>query len=395
MKLRTTGAAALLAFAVSAHAQSSVTLYGAVDSGLLWQNTAAANFLPIASKNPNLGHVFRFKDGGVYSSLFGMKGTEDIGGGYKINFRLQGSFDSGTGKFALSDTANSPALFNQIATVGVSGAFGKFDAGRQLAPMAYALADTDVRNAWFFGSVLTAWLTMNQQSGWTGSSTNGSIGALYDSNALVYNSPSFYGVSVALEFAPGGVAGQPQGGTRESAVLKYSNYGLTAAAVYYNGHDASPYPYPNAANPSATPIPATGQNNNRFVYFGGKYTWRGLSVSGSFSNGRNPAKPDGNLAAGIASGDFDMWTGGLGYRFSPAFEVTSGVYYVKDEKHNQNQSTSYVLGADYNLSKATTLYAQGGYVSNRGTMNQTLVYGQPVAVGKNTAAGMVGIRHSF
>jgi predicted porin len=90
-----------------------------------------------------------------------------------------------------------------------------------------------------------------------------------------------------------------------------------------------------------------------------------------------------------------MWTGGLGYRFSPAFEVTSGIYHVKDEKHNQNQSTSYVLGADYNLSKTTTLYAQGGYVSNRGTMNQTLVYGQPVAVGKNTAAAMVGIRHAF
>src|ERR1700758_3196868 len=143
MKLRITGAAALLAFAASAHAQSSVTLYGTVDSGLLWQNTAAANFLPIASKNPNLGHVFRFKDGGIYSSLFGMKGSEDIGGGYKINFRLQGSFDSGTGKFQLSDTPNSPAMFNQIATVGVSGAFGKFDAGRQLAPMAYALADTD------------------------------------------------------------------------------------------------------------------------------------------------------------------------------------------------------------------------------------------------------------
>jgi predicted porin len=387
--LRITGAAALLACAASAHAQSSVTLYGTVDSGLLWQNTAAANFLPIASKNPNLGHIFRFKDGGIYSSLFGMKGTEDIGGGYKINFRLQGSFDSGTGKFALSDTPNTPAMFNQIATVGVSGPFGKLDAGRQLAPMAYALADTDVRNAWFFGSVLTAWLTMNQQSGWTANSTNGSIGALYDSNALVYNSPSFYGFSTALEYAPGGVAGHFQGGTRESAVLKYSNYGLNAAAVYYNGHDASPFTY------AGTTLPATGVNNNRFVYFGAKYTWKGISVSGSFSNGRNPANPNGNLAAGIASGDFDMWTGGLGYRFSPAFEVTSGIYYVKDEKHNQNQSTSYVLGADYNLSKTTTLYAQGGYVSNRGTMNQTLVYGQPVAVGKNTAAAMVGIRHAF
>ena len=389
MKLRITGAAALLAFAASAHAQSSVTLYGAVDTGLLWQNTSAANFLPIASKNPNLGHVVRLKDGGIASSVYGLKGTEDIGGGYKINFRLQGSYDSPTGKFSLSDTPNTPAIFNQVASVGVSGVFGKIDFGRQYAPMAYALVDTDVRGAAFFGSVLTAWLTMNQQSGWTANSTNGSIGALYDSNALVYNSPSFYGFSTALEYAPGGVAGHFQGGTRESAVLKFSNYGLNAAAVYYNGHDASPFTY------AGTTIPATGVNNNRFVYFGAKYTWKGISVSGSFSNGRNPANPNGNLAAGIASGDFDMWTGGLGYRFSPAFEVTSGIYYVKDEKHNQNQSTSYVLGADYNLSKTTTLYAQGGYVSNRGTMNQTLVYGQPVAVGKNTAAAMVGIRHAF
>ncbi|SIO70977.1 Outer membrane protein (porin) [Burkholderia sp. GAS332] len=394
MKLRITGLVALLALAGAAHAQSSVTLYGTIDSGLLWQNTSAsgaAPFLPNSKLNPNTGSVFRLKDGGIYSSLFGMKGTEDIGGGYKVNFRLQGSFDSGTGKFQLSDTAGTPALFNQIAEVGVSGPFGRFDAGRQLAPMAYAFADTDVRNAQFFGSVLTAWLTMNTVGGWPGNSTNGIIGALYDSNALVYNSPSFYGVSAALEYAPGGVAGQPQGGTRESAVLNYSNYGLNVAAVYYNGHDASPYTY---AAPS-TAAPATGLNNNRFVYVGAKYTWRGLSVSGSFSNGRNPAAENGNPKIFAVSGDFNMLTAGIGYRLSPAFDITSGVYYVKDEKHSQNQSTEYVLGADYNLSKSTLLYAEFGYVSNRGAMNQEIVYGQPTAVGMNTAAGMLGIRHSF
>lgn len=392
MKLRVTGVAALLAFASVAHAQSSVTIYGSVDSGLLWQNTSAANFLPNSKLNPNTGHIFRFKDGGIYSSLFGMKGTEDIGGGYKINFRLQGSFDSGTGKFGLSDTPGTAAIFNQIATVGASGPFGRLDAGRQLAPMAYAFADTDVRNAQFFGSVLTAWLTMNTASGWPGTNTNGQIGALYDSNALVYNSPTFYGVSVALEYAPGGVPGEFQGGTRESAILKYSNYGLNAAAVYYNGHDANPF---GPKYPTTPATPATGLNNNRLTYFGAKYTWHGFSVSGSFSNGRNPANENGNAAIGGASGDFDMWTAGLGYRFSPAFDITSGVYYVKDEKHSQNQSTAYVIGADYNLSKATILYAQAGYVSNRGAMNQELVYGQPTAVGKNTAAGMIGIRHNF
>ncbi len=49
------------------------------------------------------------------------------------------------------------------------------------------------------------------------------------------------GASLALEYAPGGVAGQLQGGTRESAVFRYSNYGLNLAAVYYNGHDTNPF----------------------------------------------------------------------------------------------------------------------------------------------------------
>ena len=55
MKMKLTGAAALLAFAGAAHAQSSVTLFGAVDSGLLFQNTSAASFNP---KAPDLGKVY-------------------------------------------------------------------------------------------------------------------------------------------------------------------------------------------------------------------------------------------------------------------------------------------------------------------------------------------------
>jgi predicted porin len=390
MKFKLVSVGALLAFASAAHAQSSVTLYGTVDTGVLWQTANAANFLPNKKVNPNLGGMVALKDGGIYGSNFGFKGVEDIGGGYSVNFKLQGTFTTPTGKSGLADAPGVSAIFTQVTTVGASGPFGKIDFGRQFAPMAYAMADTDVRNAQYFGSVLTAWLTMNTVAGWPGNSTNGQIGALYDDNAIVYNSPSFYGVSAALEYAPGGVPGQPQGSTRESAVLKFSNYGLNAAAVYYNGHDTNSFTYANLN----TAVPATGLDNNRFVYFGAKYTWRALSVSGSFSNGRNPAN-ENTGAPGGASGDLDMWTGGLGYRFSPVFDISTGVYYVKDNKHNNNQSTMYALGANYRLSKATTTYANIGYVSNRGVMNQEIEYGAPVPPGHNATAGMVGIRHSF
>ena len=94
-------------------------------------------------------------------------------------------------------------MFNQFATVGATGPFGSFDAGRQIIPMIYAMAETDVRGAQYFGSILTSWLGVNQAAGWPGTSTNAPIGALYDSNALVYNSPKFYGASLALEYTPG------------------------------------------------------------------------------------------------------------------------------------------------------------------------------------------------
>jgi predicted porin len=381
MKLKLSSTAALVMFATAAHAQSTVTLYGVLDNGLLYQSTSAASFQPTAH---NLGHVYKLKDGGIYASYWGLKGSEDIGGGYKINFKLQGTFNTANGKFGLSDTPGTVAMFNQFATVGASGPFGTFDAGRQIIPMIYAMSETDVRGAQYFGSILTAWLGMNQAAGWPGTSTNAPIGALYDSNALVYNSPKFYGASLALEYAPGGVAGQFQGGTRESAVLRYSNYGLNLAAVYYNGHDTNPFPLTYPTTPA---VPATGQDNNRFYYFGAMYTISGFSISASYGVGKNPEKSN--------TADFEMASGGLGYQFNPSFKVTSGYYYLKDRNHSANHSSEVALGAEYNLSRRTKAYAQVGYVENKGTMNQTIIYGAPVAPGVSTTAAMIGIRHSF
>ena len=373
MKLKWSGVAVLTVFAGAAHAQSSVTLYGAIDSGLFYQSTSASSFAPTARDN---GHVFGYKDAGLYSSFWGIKGTEDIGGGYKVNFELQGVFNSGTGKLGLADTTGGTSVFNQQTTVGISGPFGSFDAGQQFTPMIYAMADTDVRGAQYFGSILSAWLGLNQVAGWPGTNTNVPLGALYDGNALVYQSPKFYGTSAALEYAPGGVAGQIQGGTRESAVLRYSNYGLNLDAVYYNAHDTN----------LAAAVP-TGLDNNRLYYFGAKYVFHGLSVSASYGIGKNPS--DMNLA------NYEMISGGLGYQFNPFFKITSGYYFLKDRNNGANHSSEYAVGAEYGLSKSTTVYAQVGYVANRGTMNQTITYGEPVAPGVSTTAAMIGVRHSF
>jgi predicted porin len=356
------------------YAQSSVSLYGVVDSGLFYQSTSASTFSP---KSSNTGSVFAFKDGGVASSFWGLTGQEDIGNGYSVNFRLKGGFNSGTGKLGLPETTGASDIFGYQATVGISGPFGKFDAGRQFAPMIYAMEDTDVRGAQYFGSIVTAWLAMNYAANWSGTNTNLPLGAVYDSNALVYQTPRFLGTSLTLEYAPGGVPNQLQGGTRESAVLRYSNYGLNLASAYYNGHDANP-------SPSTAP---GGVDNNRFYYFGALYTFRGISVSGSYSIGENPA--DRDLYT------FSLISAGLGYQFSPSFAFTSGFYHITDRNNSTNRSDEFVLGVEYSLSKVTLLYAQAAHVRNKGTMNQGILFGQPVAPGVSTTAAMIGLRHNF
>ncbi|AXL51188.1 porin [Paraburkholderia caffeinilytica] len=374
MKAKITFAATIAVLTSGAHAESSVMLYGVIDSGFLYQTTSASSF---AAKAPNTGSIVQLKDGGIYQSIWGLKGSEEIGNGYRVNFKLQGAFNSGNGKSGLGDTAGETAIFNQQSTVGISGPFGTFDAGRQFTPMIYAMAETDVRSAQYFGSILTAWLGMNQAAGWQGVSTNGPLGALWDSNALVYQSPKIYGVSLALEYAPGGIPGQIQGRTRESAVLKYANYGLNLSAIYYNGHDT---------NPSPTTVPA-GVSNNRFYYLGAMYTFRSLSVAGSYGAGRNPANP-GRV-------DYELVSVSVGYRVFPTLKLTSGYYHLKDRNDGANRSTELAMGAEYSLSKATLGYVQVGYVRNKGTMNQTITYGAPVAPGVSTTAAMIGVRHNF
>ncbi|CAB3774198.1 porin [Burkholderia sp. MSh2] len=358
-------AALLVVLAASAHAQSSVTLYGAIDTGLMYQSTAANNH-----------HVFALKDGGIYASFWGLRGSEDLGGGYAVRFRLQGAFNSSTGQLKLSDTTGGSAAFNQQSTIGLSGPFGTIDLGRQFVPMIYAMAETDVRGAQYFGSILSAWLGLNQIAGAPGTNTNVPIGALYDSNAIVYRSPTMRGLSFSVEYAPGGVPGQFQGGTRESAVLRYNGYGLDLDAAYYVGHDTS--------QAASTP---TGLANNRFYYVGAKYTLRGVSVSASYGRARNPVDAGRH--------DYDMISGGLGYRITQSLNVTSGVYVLRDRNHSQNRSNEYAVGAEYTLSRGTIAYVQGAYVLNRGAMSQIISYGQPVAPGVSTTAAMIGIRHLF
>ena len=135
--------------------QSSVTLYGTLDSGVLSMSnySAGTGYLPTAAHN---GSAVKAKDGGLGASNWGMRGTEDLGGGLRANFQLQGNLNSTNGGTGGANATGSTSFFNQLSVVGLSGGFGEVKLGRQFSPAAYAMQYTDARGLRYFGSALTA-----------------------------------------------------------------------------------------------------------------------------------------------------------------------------------------------------------------------------------------------
>ena len=82
-------AAALGSLGITAHAQSSVTLYGIIDAGVTYVTNAAT---PTGHD-----HLFKYGDGVAQGSRWGLRGTEDLGGGLKALFVLESGFSSGDG----------------------------------------------------------------------------------------------------------------------------------------------------------------------------------------------------------------------------------------------------------------------------------------------------------
>ena len=118
MKKSLLALAALTAFAGVASAQSSVTLFGIVD-------LAARNV-----KNGSAGSIKSLSQDGNASSRFGVRGVEDIGGGLRAGFWLEGAVSPDTGNAG----ATGGGFWNRRSTVSLLGGFGELRLGRDYTP---------------------------------------------------------------------------------------------------------------------------------------------------------------------------------------------------------------------------------------------------------------------
>ncbi|MCC8404397.1 porin [Paraburkholderia sp. MMS20-SJTN17] len=363
---KTLVASALGLVALGANAQSSVTLYGIVDTGLGWQNssTTLSPTSGAASSKPSPGgrSVVKMINGIWAGSRFGLKGSEDLGGGTKAIFQLEAGFNSATGAQSVSGL-----LFNRQAWVGMTNAqFGTLTAGRQYTSYYTMLSPYSP----------TTWLT-----GAYGAHPGDidSLDTVYRANnSLVYTSPSFSGLTVSGSYSIGGTPGSFSAGQTWSVAAQYLNGPVGIAAGIQridNGNSAGGLWGANSTmiNSTTPPIaaPANSAINNGFQTAAKQQR---IAVTGgyAFSSAWDVSFAYSNVQYAAGTGSFfhdtQIWnTGGAVLHWKPisVLDLAAGYSYTRATSSNGISSTAsynqFNLSQYYTLSKRTGLYALEAY----------------------------------
>ncbi|WP_250510219.1 porin [Caballeronia sp. GACF4] len=385
--LLATAALAAFAFATSAHAQSSVTLYGIIDAGVSYVNHSAVT--------GGSDHNFKYDDGVAQGSRWGLKGAEDLGGGLKAIFTLENGFNSGTGALG-----QGGAEFGRQAYVGLAkNDIGSVTLGRQ-----YTFSTDYLGSAYSIGGQTVAGnygYHINDVDQLTSSRIN---------NSVKFSSASFYGVTFGAMYGfsnqAGAFAGTPTttaGGVTTAGSSRAYSFGVNykagpvgVGAAYTDIH------YPGAATPAFSTALANlatgGTKDLRTFGIGANYAFGAATVFGLWTNTRfEPITgASSKLNAFDIGGKYAFTsaiTAALGYTY---MDVTDGV-----EGHWHQIDASF----DYALSKRTDVYALGIYQrasgSNRGAENQaqigssTSYFGTSGTGSNNQLAFRLGVRHKF
>jgi predicted porin len=171
----------------AAMAQSSVTLYGIADVFVGQKSTGTG-----AAK---LKQTVVDSDG-MLNSRWGLRGSENLGGGLKAEFQLESLFNISTGAVTQVTTVPAvvnPQLFSSQAWVGLNGGFGNIKLGRQVSPFhSFVGITNNLYDATAFSTTGTTW-GMGNLPNYVGR---------FD-NAISYESPVFGGVSGKVAYGFG------------------------------------------------------------------------------------------------------------------------------------------------------------------------------------------------
>ncbi|WP_296655067.1 porin [Paraburkholderia sp.] len=344
----------------SAHAQGSVTLYGMLDAGIMYTSkTPGAN-------GRNAGATVSFVNSSYLPSKWGIEGHEDLGGGYKANFKLESGISLANGGF---DNNLAGSFFGRQSWVGVSGPLGEVRAGVQFSPFEEAMFELDPRGFQQIGTLVTLYSANN-------------ISGTFSPNAFEYRSPEIHGLKGVVMTCLGGHAGDFRQGFCYSGMLTYEIGGLKIVAGALDQVEAS----------------GTEESNPNFIFtqpviaktIGASYGFDKVRVYANYTTFR------GDLLAN-ASGKNDVYNVGAAWEITPFVTTNGTISWILDPDHSNSHTFQASGSVSYDLSKRTSVYGEVAVVSNHGDehIGPTMENGNLVGVSGTTVAASAGIRHSF
>ncbi|CAG4888539.1 Outer membrane porin protein 32 [Paraburkholderia saeva] len=368
LALLMTSTIAMLA-AGEVHAQSSLTLYGVMD---VFAGYQSAN---VGGKSTSL---YVLGNNGELTSRWGLRGSEDMGGGYRTTFDLENGFDPGTGK-----QQNPYRFFDRQAWVGVAAPYGEFRFGRQNSPMFAWSGNLDAFGAATYGS------GFNNFANWQ---------ARVD-NDISYISPRLFGTQLEAHYSVGGQPGSLAGNAVYQIGVQSTQGPVYLAAAYLNAA--------NATNSFRVQEIMAGGNVDYGwgrIYLG----WFRANDVISATTGNALANPAGKYdpatgPVGNTPGDYHTtWSLSADYRFSPFLSVGAGYAYIKDSSSLGNDASQMSAIVNYDLSKTTRLYGvvsrlnndKGAQYKMAGASITTGTFLTPDR-GQNETGVQIGLRHLF
>jgi predicted porin len=326
MKKHLIAAAALATLSTAAFAQS-VTVYGTVDLGLQSINKTDSSGLRRTA----------VESGGLSPSIFGFRGTEDLGGGLKANFNLEGHLAADSGA-----AQQWGGLFARQANVSLSSSAGSITLGKQYTSAVLAYAATDPRGLKETNSGLIAWAT--SQHPLTTSHTVTAPGNtnipidVFVSNA-VGASTTVGKVNLSAQYAFGEQAGDQSRNSAISLGAVYADGPLTLSTGYQNQKG-------NAAN--------TALSQNKKAFIGVGYKFGAATVKANYLDTKS-----NHATTGAEEYNHKVAGFGIDYATSAKNTVTVAYYDTKNKATGavDDDAKTTVLSDEYSLSKRTTLYA--------------------------------------
>ncbi|MFD1554254.1 porin [Paraburkholderia silviterrae] len=360
---------ALVLAAGGANAQSSVTLYGIAD--------AFVQFLNNGGKQS-----WSQRSGGSSPSRFGIKGTEELGGGLKAVFTLENGFNINNG----AGFADTGAMFYRQSWVGLTHEkYGTLTFGRQYQPTFWVLYPGDPFSANEVISLLAAAGNVVDRNT-IGMQTSGGR----SSNSVVYKSPKLNGLQLLAMYAFQSSVTQPAPQTNGNIVdvaATWSGYGLYAGIAYQYQH---PGTKTLASLPSVLNTVGTEHFNSSLAYQIG-------IVNLQFLYGYHRPKHDESspLATKLmAVHPYSVMQAGATIQATTAdtIEIAALQRAVRGVHDNM---WAVQLGIDHSLSKRTAVYARAGYMKNNGSSTMSWSGVGVTAPGTRQTLAVVGVTQRF